>query len=51
VSGLDLLQTVYAWLPALFAVDLLVFHLMGDHPLAAAWWWRRGGMRGALELA
>jgi hypothetical protein len=32
---------VYLWLPFAFALDLLAFHLTGDHPLAARWWWRR----------
>jgi len=39
MTGLELLRTVYQWLPALFALDLLLFHLVADHPLAARWWW------------
>jgi hypothetical protein len=31
----ELLRAVYEWLPIVFAVDLLVFHLTADHPLAA----------------
>jgi hypothetical protein len=35
---LELLRAVYEWLPLLFALDLVGFHLTGDHPLAARWW-------------
>jgi hypothetical protein len=38
---------VYQWLPAVFAVDLLLFHLVADHPLAARWWWGRPYVQGA----
>ena len=41
MNALELLRTVYTWLPVLFAVDLAVFHLVGDHPLALRWWWGR----------
>jgi hypothetical protein len=41
MTSLELLRTVYLWLPALFALDLLLFHLVADHPLAARWWWGR----------
>ena len=43
MSGLDALWAVAEWLPAVFALDLLLFHLVGDHPLAARWWWGRPG--------
>jgi hypothetical protein len=39
--GVDLLWEIFAWLPLVFAVDLLAFHATGDHPLALHWWWRR----------
>jgi hypothetical protein len=48
---MELLEMVYAWLPALFALDVLVFHLTGDHPLAARWWWGRERRPPSLELA
>jgi hypothetical protein len=41
VNSLELLRAVYEWLPVLFAVDLVVFHLVADHPLALRWWWGR----------
>jgi hypothetical protein len=31
---------IFEWLPVLFAVDLVAFHLTGDHPLALRWWYR-----------
>jgi len=39
----ELLWPVYEWLPIAFAVDLVVFHLTADHPLALRSWWRRSG--------
>jgi hypothetical protein len=41
VTGTEILEVVYQWLPTAFALDLLVFHLTGEHPLALTWWWRR----------
>jgi hypothetical protein len=41
MSGLELLNEIYVWLPMLFAVDLALFQLVADDPLAARWWWRR----------
>ena len=41
MSGVELLRDVYDWLPVLFALDLVLFNLVGDHPLAARWWWGR----------
>ncbi|HEX4746341.1 MAG TPA: hypothetical protein VFU99_05600 [Gaiellaceae bacterium] len=41
MQGTELLWEVYAWLPLVFALDLAVFHLTGDHPLALRWWVRR----------
>lgn len=35
MGGIDLLWFVYDWLPRLFILDVLVFHLVADHPLAA----------------
>jgi len=48
---MELLEMVYAWLPVLFALDLVAFHLTGDHPLAVRWWWGRERRSSALELA
>jgi hypothetical protein len=48
-SGSHLLWFVFDWLPLLFAVDLIAFHLTGDHPLAIRWWWRPGA--GRLEAS
>ena len=50
--GIELLNAVYQWLPMFCAVDLVLFHLIGDHPLAAHWWWRRTRpiRRQSLEL-
>jgi hypothetical protein len=39
--GGELLQTVYHWLPVMFALDLALFQLVADDPLAVRWWWRR----------
>lgn len=37
---------VYDWLPRVFILDVLLFHLVADDPLAARCWrrppWRRG---------
>jgi hypothetical protein len=41
VSALELLRAVYHWLPIVFALDLVLFHVVADHPLALRWWWRR----------
>ena len=41
MSGPELLRTVYLWLPAMFALDLVLFHIVADHRLATHWWWRR----------
>jgi hypothetical protein len=41
VTGTEILEVVYQWLPTAFALDLLVSHLTGEHPLALTWWWRR----------
>jgi hypothetical protein len=46
MSGLELLNEIYVWLPLMFACDLLLFQLVADDPLAARWWWRR--RRGAV---
>jgi hypothetical protein len=40
----DLLWTIFEWLPLVFAVDVLAFHATGDHPLALRWWWRSRGV-------
>jgi hypothetical protein len=41
VTSIDLLRAAFEWLPVLFAVDLVLFHLVADHPLALRSWWRR----------
>ena len=42
----DVLWLVYEWLPRVFVLDVLVFHLVADHPLAArCWTWRAPGER------
>ena len=41
MSGIELLSDVYAWLPLVFALDLLLFQFVADDPLAARWWWGR----------
>ena len=41
MRSLDLLYAVYEWLPVFFALDLLLFQLVADDPLALRWWWRR----------
>jgi hypothetical protein len=41
MTSVELLHAAYEWLPAMFALDLLLFHLVADHPLALRWWWRR----------
>ena len=45
--GIDLLWTIFEWLPLVFAIDLLAFHATGDHPLALRWWWRRAAVHPA----
>ncbi|HJR94321.1 MAG TPA: hypothetical protein VJ807_02730 [Gaiellaceae bacterium] len=39
--GVELLWTIFEWLPLVFAIDVLAFHATGDHPLGLRWWWRR----------
>jgi hypothetical protein len=41
MSGIELLRDVYEWLPVFFALDLLLFQLVADDPLAVRWWWGR----------
>jgi hypothetical protein len=41
MTSAELLHEAYEWLPVLFALDLVLFHLVADHPLAVRWWWRR----------
>jgi hypothetical protein len=43
MASVELLRMVQQWLPVLFALDLLLFHLVADHPLATNWWWRQPG--------
>jgi hypothetical protein len=43
MANIELLRMVYQWLPVLFALDLLLFHLTADHPLALHWWRKRPG--------
>jgi hypothetical protein len=38
MSSVELLRTVYEWLPRLFVLDVLAFHLLADHPIAARTW-------------
>jgi hypothetical protein len=45
MNGVELLETVYLWLPLVFAVDIATFHLTGDHPLALRWWRGRARVR------
>jgi hypothetical protein len=45
VSEIELLWLVSEWLPRVFPLDVLVFHLVADHPLAARCWQRGGGSR------
>jgi hypothetical protein len=49
--GLELLRDVYTWLPVLFALDLLLFQLTADHPLALRWWRGRLRIERSLDLA
>lgn len=48
MSGHELLRSVFVWLPAMFALDLVLFHLAADHPLATRWWWGRQRTSGAV---
>lgn len=41
MSALELMRAVYEWLPIVFALDLVLFHFVADHPLALRWWWGR----------
>jgi hypothetical protein len=50
VNDLELLRFVFELLPVLFALDLVLFHLIADHPLALRWWWGRQS-RGLLASA
>lgn len=50
MASIELLRAVYQWLPVLFALDLLLFHLVADHPLAARWWWKRPGRRSSRSF-
>ena len=38
MDGLEILWAVYDWLPLVFALDVLLFHAIADHPLALRWW-------------
>lgn len=38
MSGLETLWLVQDWLPRVFILDLLLFQLVADHPLAMRWW-------------
>ena len=46
--SIELLWLVFDWLPRVFLLDVLVFHLVADHPLALRWWWPRGRARRRL---
>jgi hypothetical protein len=46
VDGNELLWLVFEWLPRIFLLDVLLFHLVADHPLAARWWYRRPSRKG-----
>ena len=41
MDGNELLWFVFEWLPRIFILDVILFHLVADHPLAARWWVRR----------
>jgi hypothetical protein len=41
MTATELLWLVFEWLPRVFVLDVLVFHLVADHPLAARTWWPR----------
>lgn len=41
MTSVELLGAAFEWLPVLFALDLVLFHLVADHPLALRWWWGR----------
>jgi hypothetical protein len=43
MASVELLRDVYQWLPLMFALDLLLFHAVADHPLAVQWWRKRPG--------
>lgn len=43
MDGLELMWFVFELLPLVFALDLVLFHAVGDQPLAVHWWWRRHG--------
>jgi hypothetical protein len=50
MNGLEVLWVVYEWLPRVFVLDVLAFHLLADHPLAArCWTWRPPGERRRLR--
>jgi hypothetical protein len=49
MDGLELLKLVFAWLPVLFALDLALFHVLGDHPLALRWWFGRDTAAGRAQ--
>jgi hypothetical protein len=38
MSALETLWLIFDWLPRVFALDLLAFHLLADHPLAVRQW-------------
>lgn len=38
MDGTEILWLVQDWLPRLFILDVLLFHLVADHPLAMRWW-------------
>jgi hypothetical protein len=44
VDASEVLWLVYEWLPRVFVLDVLLFHFVADHPLAArCWTWRPPG--------
>jgi hypothetical protein len=38
MEAIEALWFVQDWLPRLFVLDVLLFHLVADHPLAMRWW-------------
>jgi len=38
MTGNELVLFAFEWLPRLFLLDLLLFHLLADHPLAIRCW-------------